>query len=173
MKSLKKMRKLIFLDVDGVLNNAFLPQNPERNIIPELKNIVGIDKRLLENFRLIKDAHPDLEVVLSSTWRLSPTHTTFVSLAFERAGIPFDLIGRTPQKMSGHRGREIELWLDQNIHEPAKVVAIDDDISAGSLCPGPHKFFYAQTLWIEGLTSSKAQEIINFLEYGNHLGMRI
>lgn len=167
------MRKLIFLDIDGVLNNSSLFQNPERNILPEMEALLGIDKELLKNFKLITDAHSELEVVLSSTWRLSKTHTHMVCLAFERAGIPFNLIGKTPQKMSGHRGREIELWLDQNIHEPAKVVAIDDDINAGAICPGPHKFFYAQTLWTEGLTSSKAQEVSNFLEYGNHLGMRI
>lgn len=75
--------------------------------------------------------------------------------------------------MSGHRGKEIELWLDQNVHKPAKVFSIDDDINAGSLCPEPHKFFYAQTLWSEGLTFEKAQEVVDLLEYGNHLGMRI
>ncbi len=167
------MRKLVFLDIDGVLNNSLLFKNPERNILPEMQPLLGIDKELLKNFKLITDAHKDLEIVLSSTWRLSDVHTNFVRLAFERTGTPFNLIGKTPQKMSGHRGREIELWLDQNIHEPAKAVSIDDDINAGSLCPEPHRFFYAKTLWSEGLTVEKAQEVINFLEYGNNLEMRI
>lgn len=165
------IRKILFLDVDGVLNNSTIYKRPEDNIIPEV-NTIGIDKNLLENFRAIVDAHPDLEIVLSSSWRLYEDDTAWVVEAFKRAQIPFNLIGKTPRTFSGHRGREVEMWLDVNVHSTARVVAIDDDIDAGSLNSEKHKFFYARTFWEEGLTEDIAKQISSFLEYGNHIEMR-
>lgn len=160
------MRKILFLDVDGVLNNSELPRRPDRNILPELKGQIGIDKELLENFRIITSKHPDLEIVLSSTWRLG--HTNLVQIAFERARVPFNLVGKTPQTYSGHRGREIQMWVDQNVYSPAKLVAIDDDINAGSFEFGSNEFYYARTEWEEGLTVTLVNNVINFLKHENH-----
>lgn len=163
------IRKIIFLDIDGVLNNSTIYKRPEDNIIPEV-NDIGIDKNLLQNFRFIVDTHPDLEIVLSSSWRLYEDDTAWVIEAFRRAQIPFNLIGKTPETFSGHRGREIEMWLDANLHLGARIVAIDDDIDAGSLNFKKHKFFYAQTFWEKGLTEDIAKQISSFLEYENQRG---
>lgn len=169
------MRKILFLDVDGVLNNSTLFQrskeNPTVNILPEMRGYLGIDRDLLETFRSIVDQHPEVEIVLSSTWRYR--YTNMVELAFARAAIPFNLIASTPSTFSGHRGREIQMWIEQNLFLPARLVAIDDDLEATYVQTEPqHKYFHAQTSWHEGLTPKIVEQVNTFLEYGNFIGVK-
>lgn len=107
-------KKILFLDIDGVVNNPNTKQKhgPFRGIDPKLAKIVK---------RIIKETKCD--VVLSSTWRLDEDSREHVR---EKV---CDFIDRTYDSKSGHRGDEIIEWLNRNGNFMSHDYAILDDDS--------------------------------------------
>lgn len=122
--------KIIFLDVDGVLNslrNVMAyggypwpngghrkdPKQKEENLDPIA---IGMIRSICKE--------TGAKVVLHSTWRI---HVDAVKFG-EKYGLP--VIGATDDKAS--KNRSIVLWLEAN--KPEKFVVIDDDNMAW---PGP------------------------------------
>ena len=104
--------KVIFLDIDGVLNCSKTP-NP-RNL-PYV-----VDKRLLANLhKLIRMT--DAKVVLSSTWRVDPVGI----FAAKHRGIPF--VDVCPDFPRSPRRKEIRRWLAAHPHVERFVVIDDQD----------------------------------------------
>lgn len=149
------MRKLLFLDVDGVLND--LQVLSSRNELGE---------NHLKNLQMITSA-TQCEIVLSSTWRLFPESQNTLKVAFVEHNIPIwiDITPRIiPQNLSSvERNKEITLWLEQNVNTQCKVVVVDDESDA-CLNKIPdhitHKFIH--TSMNTGLTSTHALDIIHF-----------
>jgi HAD domain in Swiss Army Knife RNA repair proteins len=102
--------KVIFLDIDGVLNCSKTP-NPRK--FPYV-----VDKRLLARLRKLLE-RTGAKVVLSSSWRLDPVGL----LAARHWGVPF--IGICPDKPRSPRCKEILSWLAD--HPRATRYAIIDD----------------------------------------------
>ena len=103
--------KVIFLDIDGVLN-CKRTQNARG-----LPYIVD-DKLLKRLFTLLE--RTDAQVVLSSTWRYDPAGL----FSAKRYGIPFlDVIPDMPGKP---RRTEITSWIDAN-GEVERFAVIDDE----------------------------------------------
>jgi HAD domain in Swiss Army Knife RNA repair proteins len=102
--------KVIFLDIDGVLNCAKTP-NPRK--FPYV-----VDKRLLGRLKKLLD-RTEAKVVLSSSWRLDPIGL----FAAKHYGVPF--IGVSPDKPRSPRSKEILDWLSD--HPKATRYAIIDD----------------------------------------------
>lgn len=104
--------KVIFLDIDGVLNCALTP-NPRK--FPYI-----IDRRLLAKLRgLLK--RTGAKVVLSSSWRLDPIGL----LAAKHYGVPvYDV---SPDMPSSTRCKEIEKWLRAHPRVTRYVVIDDED----------------------------------------------
>lgn len=118
--------KVIFLDIDGVLNN-------EEHIV-KIHNLLGEEQyldilrkigelpfdyrscKLLQEF--IKETNA--EVILSSTWRLNPESINIIK---RYAGIEIKDI--TP-RLHSMRGEEIQQYLD-NHKEITNYVILDDD----------------------------------------------
>jgi len=88
--------KVIFLDIDGVLNCS-KTHNP-RNL-PYV-----IDPKLLKRFERLLE-RTGAKVVLSSTWRYDPAGL----FSAKRQGVPF--IGVTPDMPHKPRRKEILSWL--------------------------------------------------------------
>lgn len=107
--------KIIFLDVDGVLNN-FASLAEHIHLLPE--------KCLLVR-RLCKIT--DAKIVLSSTWRMFMKSPDCPLLfAFDKAGLPRKLIVGATDTLKGGRGKQIDRWLvGQNVES---YVIIDDDM---------------------------------------------
>lgn len=112
--------KVLFLDIDGVLNSA-------RSCIAFGGYPLDLTAADLPTFDLIAVAMirnlcraADLKVVLSSAWR--KTHS------FESIGRAFGLplIDRTPSHPDGVRGGEIKAWLDDHPEVTAYAI-VDDD----------------------------------------------
>jgi hypothetical protein len=102
--------KVIFLDIDGVLN-CKATRNP-RNL-PYV-----VDPKLLRRFKRLLD-RTGAKVVLSSTWRYDPAGL----FSARRAGIPFmDVIPDMPKRP---RRDEVLAWLKR--HPRVKRYAILDD----------------------------------------------
>ena len=103
--------KVIFLDIDGVLNCS-KTYNPRK--LPYV-----IDHKLLNRFeRLLQ--RTKAKVVLSSTWRYDPAGL----FSAKHQGIPF--IGFTPDMPRKPRRDEILAWLKDH-PKVARYVVIDDD----------------------------------------------
>jgi hypothetical protein len=96
------LHKIIFLDVDGVLNN--LDSDPSQLYVME--------PELLKLLHDLLDAVPECAIVLSSTWRLTPTSRAKVLEFFNRARLP-TYISSTPN-LGTNRVDEILCWLQDN-----------------------------------------------------------
>jgi hypothetical protein len=106
--------KVIFLDIDGVLNCEKTP-NPRK--LPYI-----VDKKLLARLKKLL-ARTNAKVVLSSSWRCDPIGL----LAAKHWGVPF--IDVSPDRPESPRGAEMLKWLSQ--HPKVKRFAVIDDEDDG------------------------------------------
>ena len=145
--------KVIFLDIDGVLNS----EETVKKGIRSDRGYIGIDPFLTAIFNRIIFA-TDAKIVLSSTWRKLDTSRDEVRRRV------MDFIDVTPdtflmgESAWSERGDEIQAWLDHH-PEVEKYAIIDDDNRAME----QHGDNYFQTFWNEGLTEGIAATIIQHL----------
>ncbi|MCG3177340.1 MAG: hypothetical protein MOGMAGMI_02312 [Candidatus Omnitrophica bacterium] len=152
--------KVLFLDIDGVLNSkrsavAFnkFPWDVKPEDIP-LFDLVAV--ALIR--KVCKETHA--KIVLSSTWR----HT----VGWERVGQALDLpiIDATPTKINGKRGHEIEMWLERQctrhpeLQTTGITYAIVDDDSDMLEAQRP---FFVQTDGENGLTLANYDALVKIL----------
>ena len=142
--------KVIFLDIDGVLNCSKTP-NPKQ--LPYI-----VDRGLLRRFVAVT-RRTQAKVVLSSTWRYDPAGLW----AAKHHGIRF--IGCTPDLPGKSRCDEIKRWL--KAHPRVKRFAILDDEDDG-LDSLPLFQPSAKT----GLTKEIATGLINYLNGKTEHDMR-
>jgi hypothetical protein len=130
---MKKPLRIIFLDIDGVLNNKGSFKDPQMD---------PLDPNAIQ---LLNDLVRDTEacIVISSAWRIGNT-LHWIQLMMRRAGFRFPerIIGATmeiPKDDDGdilalsingeferNRGQEIALWLKQ-VQADSFVIFDDDD----------------------------------------------
>lgn len=103
--------KVIFLDLDGVLNCKETP-NPRK--LPYV-----VDERLLARLKQLLD-RTDAQVVLSSTWRLDPAGI----FSAKHWGVPF--IDVCPDMPDNSRRDEALTWLSAH-PDVARFAVIDDE----------------------------------------------
>ena len=140
---------VIFLDIDGVLNNDdSLTAEGCYSICPDM---VIMLKRIINATKA--------KIVLSSTWRLYPES---VEILKEKTGL--ELFGMTkqlrPRKLSqsfsAFRCDEITEWLSR--HEVDQFAIIDDDTNAEI------KGHFFKTKMLVGLTEEIADDVINHFD---------
>lgn len=121
--------KLIFLDIDGVLNCRHLRRMMSRNVVIsgfmgcELSELISTERVARLN-RLVHAT--GAQVVLSSQWRevfgLERTQA-----ALDDHGAGFTIAGQTPVLPSGDRSKEIQDFLDGLRPAITKYVVLDDN----------------------------------------------
>lgn len=136
--------KILFLDIDGVVNKWF---KPGPLFIPEKVAMVNRIK-----------CETRCNIVLSSTWRKYPR-------SFDQVEGHFDIWSQTPEK-GKTRGEEIFNWFSDNCNrlETTRSAILDDDFSAGdciSRLVDNIKHFQPDSC--EGITEEMTQQIINYL----------
>ena len=156
--------KVIFLDVDGVLNNMdSLRRAAEAN-----RRTWAIDKERLYTLKRIAD-HTSSKIVLSTDWRLpvNDPANLVIRVFLHTWGIP--VAGATPcldmpdRIGSVERAAEIREWLDDHEGEVEEFLIIDDRMDAGNGFPD-------NFIWIPGGTGLEeghylpAVRILNDLE---------
>jgi hypothetical protein len=142
--------KVIFSDIDGVLNSKHTP-NPHK--IPYV-----VDKRLLKRFRRVVE-RTKAKVVLTSSWRFDPIGL----YAAKYWGIPyFDVIPDLP-KIS--RRDEILKWLKSHPTVTRFVVIDDEDDELDDL-----PLFQPSAL--NGLTPEIAKGVVKYLDGKTNEDMR-
>ena len=142
------MRKVLFLDIDGVCNSAeFMKSN--RN--PNIGGMLGMDPFAVVLVKMIIQ-DTDCEVVLSSTWRLNEWSREQVRKEV------VDFVDVTPDMWKLPRGAEIQDWLDRN-PDVTKYAILDDD--SDMLAIQKPNFF--QTSWDTGITREIAAKVTEHL----------
>lgn len=113
--------KVIFLDIDGVLNSISLSVSSKNGSTSPS----GLSKEAFGLLKFIVD-QTDAKIVICSTWRLYGSHEWFQGL-FEAYGWRrppvIDITRRS--KLGDIRGDQINDWVYE--HKPDTYICIDDD----------------------------------------------
>jgi hypothetical protein len=105
--------KVIFLDVDGVLNSA----ESDAKAALTGADLMAPDPKLVVRLLGVLQDVPDLVLVLTSTWRLDPTITW-----------PFPVVDVTPRGDAfGTRAEEIRGWLGEHLDVRDYAILDDED----------------------------------------------
>lgn len=150
--------KLIFLDIDGVLNGSDLPPLfgpgwPESHL----------ETHLIEKLNKIVKAVEGTKIVISSSWRIRFSLQELIEMLV-RKGLEAEIIDVTPRihgRFSEHipRGKEIQAWLDATKENVEKFIILDDISNMVHLEP-----FLIQTDDFVGLTDEHVDRAIKMLE---------
>jgi len=120
------MNKIIFLDIDGVLNSidlSLMQRSLERQ--PKYR-LCDIDPVRVGVLKWIVDM-TDAKIVISSTWRYGRTEDWFVGFFEALNWVDCPVIGLTPDTKTSFRGDQIKAYLDANYDEHPRYVILDDD----------------------------------------------
>jgi len=150
------MRRVIFLDVDGVLNTYGTPSS-------SLANWKYIEEDLTKNLEsIIKKTNAD--IVISSSW-CEEAIELLKTVNFKYVD---KVIGVTPRQRRW-RGEQIMHWIEENVDMNNIVFVVIDDENydiCGEACSVIPESRFVQTDFKEGLTEEKAEEVIKKLTGG-------
>jgi hypothetical protein len=180
--------KIVFLDIDGVLNSGKNYQeyheaqtnDPDKN--PEVRGRIHMlhrhveklfDRENVSHLNTITEAVPETKVVVSSSWRRFYNSREEDGLKFhhliellKRVGVTAEIIDRTPCHLTTRisqrtsRGTEIHAWLLEH-KDVSGFVILDDDDDMDHLRTS-HVWTNGET----GLTAEDAKEAILVLGGG-------
>jgi hypothetical protein len=136
--------KLLFLDIDGVLNC--------KTTTERWNGLIGVDRRLAALF-LEWLSGKDVGIVLSSTWRL------YDDTKAQLSAVGLSWIGQTP-KLRAVRGHEIAQFLNET--PGVEAYAILDDCS--DMLPEQLPFL-VQTRHVHGLRKRNFAKLNRILGY--------
>lgn len=137
--------KVLFLDIDGVLNNFHQRNFGEKFSQPSCAAL-----------NTIIHAVPDLKIVISSAWRIWGVE--YMKKVLEKNGVEkVDNIIDVTGNEHGIRGHQIQCWLDRNPGVTGMVI-LDDESDMGNLM---NKL--VKTNSFVGLTTTEAERAIETL----------
>lgn len=167
--------KIIFLDVDGVLN----PMRNIRKRRTEGKNTVSykieLDKENLKYLKRLVD-ETGAKIVVSSSWRIGGFNNASIdNLARQLRRLSLNIYGFTPISNARYRGDEIREYIKNSIIPIKGFVILDDDSDMGELidhlvlCPnetgfGENEFFKAKEM-LNINTLARCEEIKQDTKY--------
>lgn len=165
------MKKIIFLDIDGVLNTQLWYTQMDRNT-PQDKYGYAFDPNAVANLkRIVEETGAD--IVISSSWKCMGL--TQMEDMWNDRNLPGRIVGITPNSVSDElllhadidsmelfhiRGEEIREWLSKHGKRVSNYVIIDD---MDNMLPEQQSHF-VQTNPEVGITkvdSEKAIKILN------------
>lgn len=161
-----KPMKIIFLDIDGVLNyQEFYAQ--EGRETDETWPYCDLCPKAIDILNHITDS-TGAKIVISSSWRIGrPLEELQTELS--KRGIKGEIIDVTPYLRFTHssivRGNEIHSWMMSNerligkYYDFEQYVILDDD----SDMLYRHRDNFVHTNWLKGLTMNHAEESITIL----------
>lgn len=160
--------KIIFLDIDGVLNNqetfarrraeydadreAYLKKLKDRKFSDDSE----IDRNLIQELnKIIRATGP--KIVVSSSWRIGRTVEELQDL-LKRNGCIGEVIDKTGRSSHGIRGLEIQEWIDTHKeYHISNFVILDDDADMEHLHSFliKHNFKYGLTPKLRNIAISR------------------
>ncbi len=159
------MTNIIFLDIDGVLNNGdYIEECYERHHQPMSMDFVPFNPRSLNNLRIIYDSILDNGneplIVLSSSWRLNKEAHYIVNARLAEYGM---YVEETTPYIHQNRGFEIITWLTDHNHLDSPFVILDDD-SFDILTYKELKPHFVHTRFAKGLIGWRTKQACNILK---------
>lgn len=161
--------KIIFLDVDGVLNSEKHyrkrgePDYRWEDEPPYPLSEFDSEAVALLN-RIIKET--DAKIVVSSTWRIGRSVDELKEL-FKNVGVEGEIIDKTKilRERRGYervvRGTEIRRWIEEFEDESFEnYIIIDDD---GDMLPSQKKDHFVKTSFWFGLTEEDVEKAVSIL----------
>lgn len=146
------VRNILFLDVDGVLNNGNWAMEMYEKGVRVFRDGLLYEPSLRQ-LRRIVDA-TGARIVVSSSWRLDPESYACLLDWLEKFGMT--VYDETPST-GGQRGDDITAWLDEHPGNWRYVILDDDDDM------GKHRRRLVQTRFDDGLTELDADRCIRML----------
>lgn len=149
--------RVLFLDFDGVLNSvgSFIYNNRQNLLglttVPTHESFCPVAS---SNLQYVLEELPDVQVVVSSTWRKHKTINALKKIFDTNRILSDRMIGITPVDPSRYRGNEIKEYLDGH-PEVTSFVILDDDTDMI-----PYMDNLVKTDSRDGLTFSKAERAI-------------
>jgi hypothetical protein len=149
--------KLLYLDIDGVLNDHSKYDN----------NYCGIKKECVDQLNRILEAVPDLQIVISSAWRyMIPDAMSLKGFEYLLLTHGLNCYGRLysytcRDEILGTRERQIKLHL-MDEHKIESFAVLDD------LPLNIKEKFFVRTNGKIGLTKEDADMVIRILTIGNY-----
>ena len=146
---MKKYEKVIFLDIDGVLNTSGSKHIHNHGTAMD-KKCVEVLRKIVEEFNAV--------IVISSAWRIGPG---ILRIKKGLSWVGWDnppIIGKTPNLnlLKERRGKEIQHWLS---HNPTESYIIIEDEPCDLL---KEQFpFLVQPSSTDGLQEKHLQQIRN------------
>ena len=120
---------IIFLDIDGVLNSVEFAERHYKETGKRLFMFDLLDPFAVDSMKKFLDKHPDIRLVISSSWRYGNVHDT---VDFFRSNgmrpLADYVIGDTPRSYSRERGKEIQWFLEHIGTDVMGDFIIDNDI---------------------------------------------
>jgi hypothetical protein len=159
--------KVLFLDVDGVLNSKSYVRRAGGTFNHGAKILPDMDPHMARNLHML-DPEPcgrlhrilsvtGAKVVLSSSWRYGTTTVEMAELLRLR-GCTTHFVGWTPTlNLYRGRGKEIDAWLKVN-PEVTQFAIVDDDSDMD-----PHMDRLVKTSWDTGMLDEHADRLIQML----------
>lgn len=162
--------KILFLDVDGVINPLINIRIKKLNRLPTSSYYIQLPGDKLYMLRKIID-RTGAKIVLSSSWRIGFNRATMepspsvVNLANQLSRYGMSIYGYTPLHPERHRGTEISMWLntykDRNGYIPNYIV-IDDELSD---IIDMHRGHCVKTMSLIGLQEEQVNIAISLLNH--------
>ena len=158
--------KVIFLDIDGVLNC--------KNTADCCEGYIGVDNKKVELLKRVVDETGAL-IVLSSSWRLGVTNTGLGTeglmdyLKEKLAKYGLEIYSMTPQigGFHGSRGKEIDIWLNSRDNIESWVV-LDDEYFDDFSVYGIDSHLVNTDFYGDGLTKEDVEQAIYILNGENN-----
>lgn len=176
----KTPTKILFLDIDGVLNN-----DEHMQMLVDTKALsthayatdgwfgLQISPVLRSRLQKVLDAVPNLRVVVSSSWRFAlSTGGLSAVLKLPVHDITIKRLPNLKFSESAPRGAEIQAWLDDNAASGPFIYAVVDDLAEAAdgydtakhrEVPGLHRKAFVHTDGTKGLTDANVNDIIRKL----------
>eukprot|EP00965_Chrysotila_dentata_P012737 420552-Pleurochrysis_carterae.AAC.2 len=152
--------KILFLDVDGVLNKLATCSSGAAIVTPGWPG--PLSKPMLQRLKRLLDQTGAL-IVLSTMWRMRSLGISALLNGFKIVGIPTSkIVGATPFIPGGVRAPEILQWL--NSYGPCAAWAAVDDIDLRGQAPREMNGHAVLTFVTSGLTTEAAASIVGCLE---------
>lgn len=152
--------KIIFLDVDGVLN---IMSDSYRTY---MRHDNHIEAHLVKRLEYLIEK-TNANIVISSSWR---SNMGDLKLQMEINGFKHwdKVIGRTGRDNEGMRGNEIKEWLDNTEYNIEAYCVLEDEPAdiCGSKCRAIMSYYVVKTDSNEGLSDNDIKRALYILEKG-------
>lgn len=152
--------KVIFLDIDGVLNTAFNCKKMALSKGPSCDDYgILFDPEAVKYLKRIIE-ETGAEIVISSSWKYTYPYQEFLRM-WEDRDLPGSVIDVTPN-VSKHRGDDIDQWLRECGHVTDYVIIDDLDSTHFNARQDPHLVFVDGYYGLDENAAHKAIGILNY-----------